>query len=161
MSLCPCGSEKNYAECCELIHTGTVPAKTAEALMRSRYSAYAKNQISYLGESLHPEHREDWSEDETKRWADNSQWLSLEILATEKGTEKDEYGVVEFTASYKEANTIKRHHEVSQFQKVEERWYYVSGMTPKPQTVRNISPKIGRNSPCPCGSGKKYKKCCA
>ena len=28
------------------------------------------------------------------------------------------------------------------------------------RTVVNSSPKIGRNDPCPCGSGKKYKKCC-
>ena len=160
MSHCPCGSKQTYAECCEPAHNGSAPSKTAEGLMRSRYSAYVKKQISYLGESLHPEHREDWSEEETKRWADNSEWLSLDIIATEKGSEKDDYGVVEFAASYKEKDKTSRHHEVSQFQKIDGRWYYVDGMTPKPETVRNAAPKVGRNSPCICGSGKKYKKCC-
>ena len=28
------------------------------------------------------------------------------------------------------------------------------------RTVRNEEPKVGRNEPCPCGSGKKYKNCC-
>jgi uncharacterized protein len=34
---------------------------------------------------------------------------------------------------------------------------YYGGVT---GTVRRKEPKIGRNEPCPCGSGKKYKKCC-
>ena len=29
-----------------------------------------------------------------------------------------------------------------------------------PKPVQKKIPKVGRNSPCPCGSGKKYKKCC-
>ena len=85
MTLCPCGSKETYENCCEPAHNGSIPAKTAEALMRSRYSAYVKKCIPYLGETLHPEHREDWSEKETKRWADSSEWLSLEILSTEAG----------------------------------------------------------------------------
>ena len=38
---CPCGSGATYGECCGPIHDGTAKAKTAEALMRARYSAYA------------------------------------------------------------------------------------------------------------------------
>ena len=160
MSNCPCGSGKSYSLCCEPAHTGSIPADTAEALMRSRYSAFVKKCISYLGESLHPDHRKDWNEKDTKRWADNSDWLSLEILATEKGQSNDKEGVVEFAATYMEGGKKQRHHEISQFEKIGNNWYYVDGMTPKVATVRNDSPKIGRNSPCPCGSGKKYKRCC-
>jgi SEC-C motif-containing protein len=160
MSNCPCGSDQPYENCCEPAHTGTTPSKTAEALMRSRYCAYVKKCIPYLGESLHPDHREDWSEENTKRWADNSEWLSLDIISTEAGLESDEQGVVEFSATFKEANQKNSHHEISNFQKIDNRWYYVDGETPKPETVRNESPKVGRNDPCPCGSGKKYKKCC-
>ncbi|MFT5519591.1 MAG: SEC-C motif-containing protein [Enterobacterales bacterium] len=160
MSNCPCGSDQPYENCCEPAHTGTTPSKTAEALMRSRYCAYVKKCIPYLGESLHPDQREDWSEENTKRWADNSQWLSLEIISTEAGLENDDQGIVEFAATFKEDNQKNSHHEVSNFQKIDNRWYYVDGQTPKPETVRNESPKIGRNDPCPCGSGKKFKKCC-
>ncbi|MCP3675969.1 MAG: YchJ family protein [Gammaproteobacteria bacterium] len=161
MTLCPCGSEQNYSNCCEPAHTGTIPSKTAEALMRSRYCAYVKHQISYLGESLHPDHRQDWDEEETKGWADTSEWQSLEILSTQGGQEKDDEGIVEFAATYKENNKLNRHHEISRFQKIDNKWYYVEGSTPKPTTVRNETPKVGRNEPCPCGSGKKYKKCCS
>jgi len=160
MSNCPCGTDQPYENCCEPAHTGTTPSKTAEALMRSRYCAYVKKCIPYLGESLHPDHREDWSEENTKRWADNSEWLSLDIISTEAGLEKDERGIVEFSAAYTEANQKHSHHEISTFQKIDKRWYYVDGETPKPMTVRHELPKVGRNDPCPCGSGKKYKKCC-
>jgi preprotein translocase subunit SecA len=34
------------------------------------------------------------------------------------------------------------------------------GEESKPKTVRRQTDKVGRNAPCPCGSGKKYKKCC-
>lgn len=161
MTQCPCGADLSYANCCEPAHTGVRPAATAETLMRARYSAYVKKQITYLGDSLHPDHRKDWSEQDTRRWADHSEWLSLEIIATELGQENDTEGVVEFAATYKEGNQKNRHHEIGHFLKLKDQWYYVDGQTPKPVTVRNASPKIGRNDPCPCGSGKKFKKCCA
>ena len=160
MSNCPCGSAQPYENCCEPAHTGTTPSKTAEALMRSRYCAYVKKCIPYLGESLHPDHREDWSEENTKSWADSSDWLSLDIISTEAGLETDEHGLVEFVATYNEGKQKTSHHELSRFQKIDNRWYYVDGESPKPETVRNESPKVGRNEPCPCGSGKKFKKCC-
>jgi len=160
MPNCPCGSNISYSDCCEPAHTGKTPSKTAEALMRSRYSAYVKNCIPYLGDSLHPDQQKDWSEADTKRWAEQSEWLSLEIVSTDAGKQSDEFGTVEFIAAYKEKDQIKRHHEISQFQKIDEHWYYVDGAAPKIETVVNSSPKVGRNDPCPCGSGKKYKKCC-
>jgi len=160
MTQCSCGSKQDYSVCCEPAHTGAVPAKTAEALMRSRYSAYVEKQIAYLGETLHPDHCEDWSEEETKRWADNSEWLALDIVSTQAGSEDDTTGIVEFKASFQDKNGRKQHHEISQFQKIDAKWYYVDGTTPKPTTIRNTTNKVGRNQPCPCGSGKKYKKCC-
>jgi SEC-C motif-containing protein len=53
-----------------------------------------------------------------------------------------------------------RHHERSVFEKIENRWYFKEGEMMKPKQVRREAPKVGRNDPCPCGSGKKYKKCC-
>jgi len=160
MSHCHCGSEQPFDACCGPVLSGERQAATAEALMRARYSAYQTNNIGFLGESLHPDHRHDWDEPATRRWAENAQWLGLEILATEGGGEGDELGTVEFIASYKEKGVLKRHHEISRFRKEGGRWYYVDGRMPKPETVKRAQPKVGRNDPCPCGSGKKYKKCC-
>jgi SEC-C motif-containing protein len=52
------------------------------------------------------------------------------------------------------------HTERSRFVKESDRWYYVDGLLPTPVTYRREEEKVGRNDPCPCGSGKKYKKCC-
>lgn len=128
--------------------------------MRSRYSAYVVGAIDYLGETLHPAHRADWDRDATRRWAEAAEWLGLEIMSTASGGANDDSGVVEFAASYREDGEARRHHESSRFEKVQGRWYYVDGDTPKPETLRHQGPRVGRNDPCPCGSGRKYKKCC-
>ncbi|MBI1194219.1 MAG: YchJ family protein [Gammaproteobacteria bacterium] len=160
MSQCPCQSGKDYAECCGPIIEGERPAATAEALMRSRYSAFAKAAPEYLETSLHPDHRSDYDASATKKWSEDSQWSGLEIIATEAGGENDDTGMVEFIASYRYNGGHHRHHEKASFEKVDGIWYYTDGDIVPPGTVRNANPKVGRNDPCPCGSGKKYKKCC-
>lgn len=157
---CPCGSKSPYADCCEPYLTGRAATPTAEKLMRSRYSAYVVGAIDYLGETLHPSHRTDWDREATRRWADDAAWLGLEILKTENGRETDSEGIVEFIASYREQGVDRAHRERSVFRRHGGRWYYVEGEGPKPQPQRNVGAKIGRNDPCPCGSGKKYKRCC-
>jgi len=160
MQECHCGSGQSYEACCGPYIQGVEPAPTAEALMRSRYSAYVVGAIDYLGDTLHPNHRSDWDRDATARWASHSEWLNLEIRDTEAGGEGDDEGFVEFVAHFKENDEHKVHHERSRFQRHGGRWYYVDGQLPKPVTQRNEGPKVGRNDPCPCGSGKKFKKCC-
>ena len=128
--------------------------------MRSRYSAYVERAVDYLGETLHPDHRADWDREATRRWADDAEWISLEIIDTQAGGEGDDEGWVEFAATFRERGQLKRHQERSRFQRTQGRWYYVDGEMPKPQTERLTSPRVGRNDPCPCGSGKKFKKCC-
>lgn len=159
MSQCPCGSGKEFSDCCEPFIKGDQLPETAEQLMRSRYSAYATEQIDYIHETLHPAHRADHDRQAARRWAAESDWLGLEILSTEAGKAQDDKGVVEFRATYREKGLTRQLHEISQFSKLDGRWYYVDGEMPKPTTVRNTV-KVGRNDPCPCGSGKKYKKCC-
>ncbi|MGD2117775.1 MAG: YchJ family protein [Chromatiales bacterium] len=159
MSLCPCGSGREFADCCEPFILGNSLPETAEQLMRSRYSAYASEQVEYLHDSLHPQHREDHDINAARKWAKESDWLGLEIVATEQGGADDATGVVEFRASYRDKGVTRQVHEISRFEKVDGRWYYVDGDMPKPETVRHEA-KVGRNDPCPCGSGKKYKKCC-
>ncbi|MCB1800926.1 MAG: YchJ family protein [Gammaproteobacteria bacterium] len=160
MSVCPCGSGLEYAHCCQPHIEGVKTPPTAEALMRSRYSAYVVGAVDYLGDTLHPDHRDDWDRDATRRWAEQSSWLGLEIVATEGGTAEDNEGMVEFVATFEEGGRKTVHRERSRFQAVRGRWYYVDGETPKPRTERLAGPKPGRNDPCPCGSGRKYKKCC-
>lgn len=160
MNECPCGSGRAFADCCEPLLTGKLPAPTAERLMRSRYSAYVTGDITYLGESLHPDHRADWDEAATRKWAENATWLGLRIESTEAGGESDDKGMVEFSASYRQDGMMMTHHEISHFARQDGRWYYVEGRMPPPRTQRSDVPKVGRNAPCPCGSGMKHKKCC-
>ena len=58
--VCPCGSSKSYSQCCEPFLTGKVNPATAEALMRSRYTAFAKGEIGYIKTTLAPESRGDF-----------------------------------------------------------------------------------------------------
>lgn len=157
---CPCGSGKPYDECCGPLHRGETTAETAEALMRARYSAYEKGAFEFLHESLHPNHRSDHDLNATRRWAEKSRWTGLEVRVVEAGGTDDDTGVVEFIASYRENNQQRKHHEIGRFERFKGAWYYVDGEMPAPETVRYDTPRVGRNEPCPCGSGKKYKKCC-
>lgn len=157
MSQCPCGSGLGFGACCEPVITGASPAASPEALMRSRYSAYAVGALDHLRDSLHPGHRGDYDEEGARRWAEGSEWLSLEVRDTDGD---DERGTVEFVATYRRKGEKRHHHEVGRFERHEGRWYYTDGRLVTPGTVRNDGPRIGRNDPCVCGSGKKYKKCC-
>lgn len=160
MSECPCGSGQSYESCCEPYLKGERFPETAEQLMRSRYSAYVVGEVDYIHNTLHPAHRADHDLDAARRWSHDSEWLGLEVVATAEGGVDDEKGVVEFRASYRDRSGTHKAHEISQFEKVNGKWMYVDGAMPKPDTVRRDSKKVGRNEPCPCGSGKKYKKCC-
>lgn len=158
--LCPCGSGKKYSECCEPIISGTVKAPTAEALMRARYSAYEKQAIDFIINTC--EQSEEVAEIDrqaTEDWSKNSIWHGLQIIQTEKGKEDDEEGVVEFKATYTRKQIRDVHHEMAYFKKINGEWLYSAGQL-KTETVVREGAKVGRNDPCPCGSGKKYKKCC-
>lgn len=162
---CDCGSGKNYSECCEPLIKGSRMAASAEELMRSRYTAHVKKEISYLRETLAPEQRSSFVEKDVRSWCD-SDWRGLEIIEA-KGNK------VEFMAKYKSNGKVYEHHEVSTFRKIGSRWFFVDGDShvheegqghhhhhePQAPLVREL-PKVGRNDPCVCGSGKKFKKCC-
>ncbi len=155
---CPCGSGKAYAECCEPIITGEKKAITAEALMRSRYSAYVKQAFSHVYQSYHPETRKHFTLSAIEEQADAIQWINLSVLDVKDGGPGDKEGFVTFTAQYQMNDQTHYLNEKSRFRKLNGEWFYVSGETKFTSTA--VSQKIGRNEPCPCGSGKKYKKCC-
>jgi SEC-C motif-containing protein len=155
---CPCGSAQTFAACCQP-HLDGAPARTAEATMRSRYAAFVVGDYGYVERTLAPEALVDFSRAELEATAGGMTWLGLDIRNTERGGAEDSDGIVEFTARFKSNGEVGLHHERSQFRKDGDQWLYVDGvMNPKGQPVQVT--KIGRNDPCPCGSGKKYKKCC-
>ncbi len=158
---CPCGSPLELAECCEPYVKGVKPAPTAEALMRSRYACYTMQEVDYIVSTHHPEGREDVDRDSALQWAEQADWLGLQIVDTEAGGEDDDEGVVEFIASFTLQGKPQTHHERSNFKKVDGKWFYVDGEMTKRKPIVREDKKVGRNEPCPCGSGKKYKKCCA
>ncbi len=116
---CPCGQPKTYAECCGIYHAET-PAPTAEALMRSRYSAYVLALEAYLLATWHASTRPlEVSPDEKTRW------LGLAIKRHElTGADR---ALVEFVARYKIGGRAQRLHEISRFVREDGRWYYVDG----------------------------------
>ena len=159
-NLCPCGSGKKYDSCCAPIIKGKITAPTAEALMRARYSAYVKQEINFIRDScIRLEGETEIDMDETKRWSKESEWTGLKIHGTEKGGVADTEGIVDFSAFYSRKGLADEHREVAKFQKIDENWMYTEGKIASTTIVRS-SPKVGRNEPCPCGSGKKYKQCC-
>nr|WP_262927256.1 YchJ family protein [Phytohalomonas tamaricis] len=150
---CPCGSGQRYAACCHPYHSGEHAAPTPEALMRSRYSAFA---LGGLGDYL----LATWYEDSPNRPdvtpaeldQRDTQWQRLEII---NSMAKGSKGEVEFKAHFVENGLPQVLHERSRFTKTGGRWYYVDGVA-DPRSA----PSVGRNDPCPCGSGRKFKKCC-
>ncbi len=142
---CPCGSGKQYSECCEPLHRGLKTAQTPEQLMRSRYSAFALGEAAYLLKTSMPEHHAADELEQLQAQMGQVEWLKLEVLAAYDN-------IVEFKACFRDESGIHLLHEKSSFVFDGSRWLYDEG------TLFNT--KIERNEACPCGSGKKYKKCC-
>jgi SEC-C motif-containing protein len=153
---CPCGSGRPESDCCAPIIAGA-PAATAEALMRSRYTAYVRGAIDHVVATHDAATREQVDRDAAAQWSRDTDWRGLEILATERGTETDREGIVEFIARGVTAGTPFAQRERSSFSRVDGRWYFVDGTVIR-EPVRRVA-TTGRNEPCPCGSGLKYKRC--
>ena len=146
---CPCCSGKQYSVCCQPFLNGEALPLSAEQLMRSRYTAYATGNAVYLTETWHASQR---SVDLTARLSESfagTTWLGLNVTCCNHGIHENE-AFVTFFARYREKERESAIAERSRFLREEGRWYYVDG----------TAPAIGRNDRCPCGSGKKYKKCC-
>ena len=128
--------------------------------MRSRYTAYVRRDYAHLERSLTKEQRADFNPADARRWAESSEWLGLKITSTTGGGPNDTEGTVAFVARFRSGGQDHDHVEVARFTREDGRWAYAGQEETAPVTVRREGPKIGRNDPCPCGSGKKYKKCC-
>lgn len=157
---CPCTSGKDYASCCEPILTRKQKAATAEQLMRSRYTAYATGNVEWIVESQSPDGRAFVDRKATEEWSRRATWHRLEVVETKDGGAGDSEGFVDFKAYYTIADEDITHHEVASFRKEDGEWFFVDGIEVKPRPFKRFDRKVGPNEPCPCGSGKKHKKCC-
>mgnify|MGYP006386269739 CR=1 FL=1 len=118
---CPCCSELEYAQCCQPYHLQKTFPTTAEALMRSRYAAYAIPNGNYLIDTTYPTKRHEHDADDMQEWGEINTWDKLEIVATPATNQ------VEFKAFYTNADGESQlHHELSTFKKKNNRWYYYS-----------------------------------
>lgn len=125
--LCPCGNNQKYINCCGKFHTEKHYAKTAEELMRSRYSAYVKKEITYLINTTHPTTRKKLEYKDIEQWANQVNFINLTIGKISSGLLKDKTGKVEFTATYIANDTRETQHEFSRFKKHQGKWFYLDG----------------------------------
>lgn len=154
MTLCHCGSGADYANCCQPVHHNHAHATTPEQLMRARYCAHVLKLVDFIVATYHPScHAEqDRADIESSTHSD---WQKLEVLSTALGNSDNE-GFVHFRAHFIDHNQAYCLEERSRFLREEGLWFYIDGEFPQQASQA----KVGRNDPCPCGSGKKYKKCC-
>jgi len=192
-SPCPCGSGATLAACCGPYHAGGA-APSAEALMRSRYSAYVLGLIDYLIDTTLPAQQGGLDRAAIAAWSAESSWLGLQVQQVERVTNNSsaaqnsassragsaagniasnsavsdtgscgagshacsdgapEHAWVRFTVRWHDGQTEHAHAERSAFVTHAGRWYFIDSSAPL---------KAGRNDPCPCASGQKFKKCCA
>lgn len=142
---CLCGLEQSYKNCCGRFIDSNKTPETPEQLMRSRYSAYALKNESYLLNSWHVSTRPEF----LKLNLDSTQWKKLKIIFTD---DKDVCFVAFFTQDASSKEKTYALTELSHFIK-EENWFYLNG-----DEVNTI--QLTMNMNCPCRSGKKYKRCC-
>jgi SEC-C motif domain protein len=119
---CMCLSGEQYRMCCGRFHSGTAEAATAEQLMRSRYSAFALRDESYLLRTWHPS--------EAPKHLDldpEMEWRRLDIVSTDRGGPLDVQGTVEFKAYFRQGGDRGVLHEVSRFVREHGRWFYLDG----------------------------------
>ncbi len=96
--------------------------------MRSRYSAYVRQNIAYLKATLWPKFQDGFDADGTARWAAENHWTGLSVLETDKGGENDRDGTVLFEARYLSGAKLNVHLERSRFRKKAGCWYYVEAL---------------------------------
>lgn len=161
MTPCFCGSKQPYDACCQPIHQNPKLATRPEQLMRARFSAHMTKNVEFVVATYHPSCHAAQEKDSIAESV-HSHWTRLEVLSTEEGSTDNE-GFVSFKAYLEDEGLEYCLSERSRFLFENEQWFYVDGelddsTAPRPITIE--STKVGRNDPCPCGSGKKYKKCC-
>jgi SEC-C motif domain protein len=132
---CPCGQPVSYTDCCARYVMGKALAPTAAALMRSRYTAYSQGNVDYLMATWHPKAGQTSDRASLRQSLQQTRWLGLTIIKTQKGQAQDKKGVVEFVAQYQmlsdlgqpDSNEVQQLHERSRFIQTQGQWFYVDG----------------------------------
>lgn len=153
---CKCDSELEFSDCCGPILDGAI-APTAEALLRARFTAFAIRSLDFVDRTHAPEVREDFNRAEAENLAENCTWNRLYVIRISENSESTE---IEFVAdvTFREKRMLRG--AASKFRRINGEWFFVSSKN-LAHVAHKVRPKIGRNDVCSCGSGKKYKKCCA
>lgn len=147
---CPCG-QGQYAACCQPLHLKQQVAQTAEQLMRSRYSAFALQQIDYILQTTALGQQSALDRAAIADWSQSNQWLKLDVVQHQPKLDKT-HALVEFKAHYHDGKQVHIHHEISHFVLHQQQWYFLDP---------TLDMQITMKQPCICGSGKKFKQCCA
>ena len=116
--------------------------------MLSRYTAYSRANIEYIQKTMRGKAADNYDANNARAWASSVQWLGLTVI--DAPTPSDKMGTVTFFARFSENGSNQFIFEKSHFEKINDEWFYTQGATVK----------INRNESCPCGSGKKFKRCC-
>lgn len=145
IDFCPCGSQLAFSNCCEPYLSEKILPQTPESLMRSRYSAYTLVKIDYIAKTMTEKAAKNFNAGSAKKWAESVNWNGLTVL------DKADCFVTFFARfTYKENNIKNFIYEKSEFKLIDGKWFYIDGVILKPN----------RNDLCPCGSDKKFKRCC-
>lgn len=153
---CPCGSGQVFDHCCEPFHMGKKQPATPEQLMRARFTAHVAHNFKFLHDTHRPTAGQPYVAEEGEPAVT---WTKLVVNANES-TDNPDKAYVDFSAYGTEAGVEKVLHEKAEFLRVNGVWFYHREARLGPAPIRSATPKIGRNEPCPCGSGRKYKQCC-
>mgnify|MGYP000052722627 FL=1 len=155
--LCPCGSKNTFDKCCLPFHNKTSLLQTPEQLMRSRYSAYAVKNGTYIFDTYAKEKQAANAIEDIQNWANETKWVSLKIIEKSRvDNGSADLPTVTFCAKYLIKSTLFQMTEKSRFIKEDERWKYLDGDIINHDKLG----KVKANEPCPCESRKKFKKCC-
>lgn len=127
--------------------------------MRSRYAAYVRGDADYLQRTSAGEALARFDRTGIENSFRSTEWLGLEVGKVEAGKAADTLGHVTFTARFRENGRVGTLFERSEFRRIDGAWHYCSGQADIRARQTSAVP-TGRNDPCPCGSGRKYKKCC-
>jgi SEC-C motif-containing protein len=153
---CPCGSGRSFGECCQAVLDGRRSAATAEELMRARFTAHVVHDYPFLHRTYLPTSRLPFEEGSA---GSDTTWTRLVVHSHEPGRTADT-AFVDFSAYGIEQGNEQVLHEKAEFARLNGAWIYTRSVREGPAPIKTATPKPGRNDPCPCGSGKKYKHCC-
>ncbi len=172
---CPCGSMETYGACCKPFHEGAdIP--DALSMLRARYSAHCLMLVDFVVRTAHPFYRSGLSEkafrEHVAQSMKNVLWLSLDVHKCGLlPTASDGEGRREFATFSVHYRTLGKDFGIadkdcctehtSLFERLDGKLYYTTDLDSlATRTPVRREARTGRNEPCPCGSGKKYKKCC-